>query len=91
MPDVRVIPNTAIAVFFERTLDDGQSWEPVGSATFPGGTLLHPRTGAVVTESFFAVSFFDEFGQPFAKDGDTRVRCDIVVPLTSALTLEMLE
>lgn len=86
----QTVPNTVLAVYFERTLD-GQTWEPIGHCTFPGGVQTHPRTGEVVTQNSCGFGFFDAAGNPVARDGDTRIKAVVVRQIRTAVTAETTE
>lgn len=88
--DGTVVQNSAMVVEMLRTLD-GVNFETVGVSVLPGGTLIHPGTKEVVTESRVKYSFADAQGNPIAQDGDLRARVSVLVPLRTAVTLIMLE
>lgn len=76
---------------FQRTLDNGQSWEDYGcGATFSGGTILHPITGLPVTASSTGCSFSLN-GQPVARDGDLRIVTTNRVDFRTSVTVELVE
>lgn len=89
-PNGVTVANSAVVVRFERTLDDGATWQPFGGAVFPGGILIHPRTGLVVTENRIRFGFVDASG-PVAADGDLRLTVETLVALRTAITATMLE
>lgn len=72
--DGTTISNVALAIKFERTLDNGTSWQPWAEATFPGGDIFLPTHlgGGLQTTSSYAATFYQN-GEPVAQDGDTRL------------------
>lgn len=82
--------NIALVARMMRTIDNGASWLPVGSATFYGGIQFN-RDGSVRTVDSWNASFTDGQGQPLAQDGDLRIEAEPLVTLQTAITMTMLE
>lgn len=73
--------DTVLTVIAESS-PDNVNWTQIGSVTFPGGELTHPRTGEVITESWISFSFVPRAGQ-------VRLRAINTATLRTTITVEV--
>lgn len=79
-----------LSVYFDRTTDDGATWQQIGGAAFPGGIQIHPRTGEIVTVNSIAFPYLQgPDGEPLP--GDARIRVINTVTLRTAITAETID
>lgn len=84
-----VEPNIALQIIFERSNDDGKTWETAGGATFPGGAVFS-RDGTESLESFIAFAMEDALTkQRVVQSSLLRVRAKRLVPLRTSVTVEV--
>lgn len=89
LSDGHIATNTALVLSFEKTLDD-INWLKVASYTMSGGILLK-RDGSVLLTAEFQLFFLDGQGNPISDDGDLRAVIKTLVPLRTAIILNMRE
>lgn len=84
LADGRVIPNTALQIIIEKSLDGGSSWTLASGATFPGGDAFD-GSGNLATESALLVDLSS------LETSQLRARVIVLVPITTAVALNVVE
>lgn len=84
--------NVAVQIKFERSTDGGANWTSAGEATFPGGILIQPHTGNIITESSIEFAAKNpSTGGTVKQTGLLRVTARVLVPIRTAVTVTAVE